>query len=129
VLVQPELPGVELVIGGLRDPQFGPLVMVGLGGTLVEVLGDVEFALAPLTADDAHRALVGLRGQTLLTGVRGSAPADVDALVGMITAVGDLVASVPEITELDLNPVIVTPAGPVAVDWRIRIKSPGQPRD
>lgn len=129
VLVQPEVAGVELVIGGLRDPQFGPLVMVGVGGTLVEVLGDVGFALAPLSADDAHRVLGGLRAQALLTGVRGSAPADVDALVGMITAVGDLVAAVPEITELDLNPVIVTPAGPVAVDWRIRIESPREPQE
>jgi len=119
VLVQPQAGGVEFVVGGLRDPGFGPVVMVGLGGTAVEVLGDVQFAVAPIDAGYAERMLRSLRGAALLDGVRGAAAVDVAALAGLVVAVGDLLAGVPEIVEIDLNPVLATASGALAVDWRI----------
>lgn len=127
VVVQPEVDGVEVVIGGLRDPQFGAMVMVGLGGIHVEVLGDVAFGLAPLDQGAARRLLGTLRGAPLLTGTRGTPPVDIDAIARIVCAVGALLSSVPEIAELDLNPVRVTTGGAVAVDWRILVEfSPGQ---
>lgn len=123
VLVQPHLDGVEVVVGGLRDPQFGPMVMVGLGGVLVEVWADVVFAPAPLDHAGAHRLLDGLRGGAVLAGFRGAAGVDRESLVRLVRLVGDLVVAVPEIAELDLNPVLVTAAGSTAVDWRIRVES------
>ncbi|MBA2415830.1 MAG: acetate--CoA ligase family protein, partial [Geodermatophilaceae bacterium] len=119
VLVQPQAGGVEFVVGGLRDPGFGPVVMVGLGGTAVEVLGNVQFAVAPIDAGYAERMLRSLRGAALLDGVRGAAAVDVAALAGLVVAVGDLLAGVPEIVEIDLNPVLATASGALAVDWRI----------
>jgi acetyltransferase len=121
VLVQRQATGTEVVVGGIRDPQFGPAVMVGLGGTLVEVLGDVAFALPPLGAAEARRLLARLRGFPALAGARGRQPVDLDALAGIVTAVGDLLVAVPEVTEIDLNPVLATATGCVAVDWRILI--------
>ena len=127
VLVQPEVAGLEAVVGGLRDPQFGAVVLVGLGGIHVEVLADVAVGLAPLDLVACHQLLSGLRGSELLAGARGAAPVDVAALADVVRAAGDLVASVPEIAELDLNPVLVRAAGAVVVDWRIRVGiSPGQ---
>lgn len=123
VLVQRHSEGVEVVIGGLRDPQFGPVVLVGLGGVLVEVLDDTGVALAPLHRADAHRLLTGLRGHALLTGHRGRPPVDLDALAAAVCAVGDLLAGAPAIAELDLNPVLATPTGCVALDWRIRVEN------
>ncbi len=121
VQVQPQLSGIEVAVGGLRDPQFGPVVMIGLGGILVEVMGDVAFGLAPLQTGDAHRLIASLRGYAVLTGARGREPVDLDALAGAVCAVGDLLAARPEIAELDLNPLLATPSGAVAVDWRITI--------
>ena len=127
VMVQPQLEGVQLAIGGLRDPAFGPLVMVGSGGVHVEVLDDVAFALAPLDDGQARQLIATLRGHALLTGARGAAPVNISAAAAVLRAVGDLVAAVPEIAELDLNPVLVTATGAVAVDWRVRVdSSPGQ---
>lgn len=127
VLVQPEVDGLEVVVGGLRDPQFGAVVMVGLGGIHVEVLGDVAFGLAPLDHEASRRLLGSLRGSALLTGARGALAVDVDAVAATLQAVGGLLASVPEIAELDLNPVLATATGAVAVDWRIVARfSPGQ---
>jgi acetate---CoA ligase (ADP-forming) len=124
VLVQRQASGVEIVIGGVRDPQFGAVVMVGLGGVFVETIDDVALGLAPLRPDDAHRLLRGLRGHAVLGGARGREPVDLDALSAMICAVGDLLAAVPEIAELDLNPVLAGADGCVAVDWRIRVQKP-----
>lgn len=119
VLVQPMASGVEVVVGALRDPALGPVVMVGLGGVLVEVLRDVAFVLAPVGAVEARAAIESLRGFALLTGVRGQPPADLDALVATVVAASRLVAAVPEVAELDLNPVLAGPGGAVAVDVRI----------
>ena len=124
VLVQRQATGVEVVVGGLRDPQFGPVVVVGLGGIFVEVIDDVALCLAPIDDEDARRLLIGLRGYPLLTGTRGTRPVDLDALAAVIRAVGDLLVAAPEIAELDLNPVLATDGGCVAVDWRILVENP-----
>jgi acetyltransferase len=119
VLVQRQATGVEVVVGGIRDPQFGPAVLVGLGGVYVETLDDVALGLVPLPRDHARRLLNRLRGRAVLTGARGAEPVDLDALAGVVCAVGELLVAVPEIAELDLNPVLATGSGCVAVDWRI----------
>lgn len=120
LLVQPRRHGVELVVGGSREPGYGPVVMVGLGGIQVEVLGDVRFALAPVTAAEARALLRELRGAALLDGVRGAPPADVDAVAGLVVTVGDFLADHPDVAGLDLNPVLAGPGGCVAVDWHLR---------
>lgn len=115
--------GREMVIGGLRDPEFGPMLMVGLGGIFVEVLKDVAFRLCPIDAGDARAMLDELKGAALLKGARGAAPVDTDALVAAMLAVGGadglLMRHGAEIAEIDLNPVIVGDRGAVAVDARI----------
>jgi acyl-CoA synthetase (NDP forming) len=98
--------------------------MVGLGGVFVEAIDDVVFGLVPLRHEDARRLLRGLRGYGVLSGVRGVQPVDLDALSALICAVGDLLAAVPEIAELDLNPVLATASGCVAVDWRVLVENP-----
>ncbi|MCX6463187.1 MAG: acetate--CoA ligase family protein [Pseudonocardiales bacterium] len=119
VLVQPRLDGVEIAVGAVRDPQFGPVVMVGLGGIWVEVLGDVAFAMAPLDRAEARDLLAGLRGHGVLTGARGAEPVDLDALADVVVAAGDLLLAADDVVELDLNPVLAGPAGAVAVDWKV----------
>ncbi len=109
-------PGVELIVGGRRDGVFGPAVLVGFGGILAEVLDDVAVLLAPVTPAEVLTRLEGLRGAVLLHGARGAAGVDVDALAALVVAVGDLLVADPSIAEIDLNPVIASPAGVVAVD-------------
>lgn len=119
VQVQRQAAGVEVVVGGIRDPQFGPAVLVGLGGVLVEVLDDVALAPAPLSVDEAADLLARLRGFALLRGVRGREPVDLAALARLVARVGDLLVAAPDIAELDLNPVLCEPAGCVVADWRV----------
>ena len=116
--------GTELVLGGFRDPAFGPVVMLGLGGVLVEALGDVVFRLAPLTSAEALDMPAALRMQVLLDGHRGRAPVDRAALAGMLVALSRLLTDDPGIAEIDLNPVIVTWDGLVPVDVRVIMRSP-----
>ncbi len=113
--------GQEVIVGIKRDPIFGPLVMFGLGGIYVEVLADVSFRLAPLTAADAEEMIDEVRSAKLLAGVRGAPAADRAALIDAIVRIGLLAANHPEIAELDVNPLLVLPAGQgaVAVDVRI----------
>jgi len=119
VILQPHLRGLELVVGGLREPTFGPVVAFGLGGVFVEALDAVTFAAAPLTAAQA-RAVVGrARGSQVLAGHRGSPAIDVESLELLVRAVGDLIVAYPQVTELDLNPVLAGPDGVVAVDVRL----------
>lgn len=125
VLVQPQLTGVEMVVGGLRDPAFGPVVMTGLGGTVVELLEDVAFALAPVTTGEAVGMVEQLRGFPLLSGYRGKPAASIEELAGVIAAVGRLTATCTEVSEIDLNPVMVTETEAVAVDWKVYIEEPG----
>ena len=119
VLVQPQREGIELVIGGVRDPDFGPVIMTGFGGVLVEARRDVQLAVAPVDEAQAGALLRSLRGAAVFTGLRGRPPVDLGPVAAMIVAVGDLLAAHPEIYELDLNPVIVGASGSIAVDWRI----------
>ncbi len=113
--------GQEVIVGVKRDPTFGPLVMFGLGGIYVEILADVSFRLAPLTAADAGEMLAEVRSAKLLAGVRGAPPADRAALVEAIVRIGQLAADHPQIAELDINPLLVLGEGQgvVAVDARI----------
>jgi acyl-CoA synthetase (NDP forming) len=126
VILQPQIDGpVETIVGVADDPLFGPLVAFGLGGIHAEVLGDVRFRIAPLTDRDADALLTGIRGARLLRGYRGRPPADVDALRELLGRVSCLAEAVPEIAELDLNPVIALPPGHGCriVDARIRVGS------
>jgi len=117
LLVEPMAgPGVELIAGLERDPQFGPIVIVGLGGVLAEVLDDISLRLAPVTHDEALEMLAELHGAAILDGVRGRPAADRDAVAAMLVALGMLATQRPEIREIDLNPVVAGPAGAVAVD-------------
>jgi acetyltransferase len=121
VLVSPQLSGTEVAVGALRDPSFGPVVMVGLGGIWVEVLADVAFGLAPLTRAEARDLLATLRGYPLLTGARGGRAVDLDALADVVVAVGDALVAWPRVTGLDLNPMLASPGGAVAVDWKVTV--------
>ena len=127
VLVQRQHHGLELVVGGLRDPDLGPMVMVGIGGVTVELLGDTRFAVAPLTAVEATEMWLSLRSAALLTGYRGSEVVDMTSLASLAVSVGDILLTNPAITEIDLNPVLAGKDGYLAVDWRIdvRILPPG----
>jgi acyl-CoA synthetase (NDP forming) len=111
--------GQEVVVGLTRDPQFGPVVMFGLGGLLVEILGDVAFRIVPLGDKDAAEMIAEIRGARILQGVRGAKPADVAALRQLLVQVSDLATRQPEIAEMDLNPVIVYENGLLIVDARI----------
>ena len=124
VLLQREVPGgIEALVGVTTDPTFGPLVVCGLGGVLVELIRDVSYRLTPVTDLDAEEMIAELRSSRLLEGYRGSPPGDRKALVDVIRRISALVEIVPEIRELDLNPVkVLTPGkGAVAVDGRLRI--------
>ncbi len=120
--------GVEMVIGGHVDPSFGPAVMVGFGGVFVEVLNDISMRLCPITRDDAHAMLRSLRGAALLAGARGRPALDTEALVDVLMAVGGaqglLVRHAETIASLDINPLIASPEGCIAVDARILLRSP-----
>lgn len=125
VLVQPMLlGGVEVLVGMTRDPLFGPLIAFGLGGIHVEILGDVQFRITPLTDRDAADMIRGIRGYRLLTGYRGHPPADVAAIEELLLRVSQVVEELPEITELDLNPIFALPPGQGCkiVDARIRVE-------
>lgn len=120
--------GVEMVVGANFDPLFGHLLVAGMGGTLVELLGDVSVRIHPVTDVDVDEMLAGLRGFPLLTGYRGSEPVDVPALKGLVFRLSALVEHVPEIDELDLNPVFVRQQGVAVVDARIRVTPHGPQR-
>lgn len=111
--------GQEVLIGAITDPTFGPVMTFGLGGVLVEVLRDVTFRLAPTSHDEAMAMTRGIRAAEVLNGVRGGPACDREALASMIERVSQLVTDFPEITEVDLNPVLATEAGATAVDARL----------
>jgi len=113
--------GLEVLVGMNRDPQFGPLVTFGLGGIYVETLKDVTFRVAPFTMRDAEMMLAEIRAHALLNGVRGQPPVDKEAIVNTLLRIGQLVTDFPEITELDINPLIVYPQGQgaIAIDMRL----------
>jgi len=129
ILVEPMLAdGVETIVGVVQEPVFGPLVVFGLGGVATEVLDDRTARLAPLTDTDATEMILGVRAAPLLLGHRGSPPVDTAALADLLLRVSLLADDLPEVAELDLNPVIARPDGAHVVDVRIRI-APAAPRD
>ncbi len=110
-------PGIEMIIGARQDPQFGPVVVFGFGGTLVEVLHDVAVGLAPISPAEVSHALDGLRLRPLLDGVRGNPPCDIGHFVGLVARVSELIADLcDDISEIDINPVILHANGGIAVD-------------
>jgi acyl-CoA synthetase (NDP forming) len=114
-------PGTEVIVGMTTDEQFGPVVMFGLGGVLVEVLKDVSFRVVPLEERDASQMIDEIKGGVILDGVRGQPPVDKEALGDALLKVSRFVESHPEISELDLNPMFAYPDGAIAVDARIVI--------
>jgi acetyl-CoA synthetase (ADP-forming) len=120
ILVQEMAPSsTEVIVGAIKDPQFGPALMFGLGGVFVEVLKDVTFRIAPVAADEAREMIGEVKAYPLLKGYRGSPPADIDAIVKIILATSKLVMEHQEIKELDLNPIMVYEKGAKTVDARI----------
>jgi acetyltransferase len=109
-------PGVDLVVGARRDPVFGPVVLVGLGGTTAEALADVSIRLAPLTATEAATMPADLAGRALLDGWRGGPALDRAALGEVTAALGALLAAHPELAEIEINPLRITAQGLVALD-------------
>jgi acyl-CoA synthetase (NDP forming) len=112
-------PGVEVIVGMSKDPQFGPVLMFGLGGILVEVLKDVSFRIVPVTERDAREMVKEIKGYPILQGYRGQKPANIPALEQLIVKVSQFVEKNPQIKELDLNPIFAYPDRAVAVDARI----------
>ena len=123
VLVQAQVNGsLELIVGLVRDPQFGPCVMCGLGGILAEILGDTVFAAAPITHEDALALILRLKNQKLLDGFRGAAALDRDALADVLVRIATLGMNCRQVAEVDINPLIVVQGQPVAVDAAIILK-------
>ncbi|MBN2056059.1 acetate--CoA ligase family protein [bacterium] len=133
VIAQHQVPsGVEVIAGCKRDAAFGPVLMVGLGGILVHILGDLARHVGSLSIDQAHELLRRLRGYPILAGARGAAPVDLGSLAGMLHRLGTYACHCPELEEMDINPYIMTAGGDggMAVDARIRVTWPeiGQER-
>jgi acyl-CoA synthetase (NDP forming) len=120
VLVQEMAPSsTEVIVGAIKDPQFGPALMFGLGGIFVEVLKDVTFRVAPITIDEAREMITEVKAYPLLKGYRNQPPADIEAIVQILLNASRLVMDHQEIKELDLNPIIVYEKGAKTVDARI----------
>jgi len=109
-------------LGMNRDPQFGPLIMFGMGGIYVEVLKDVAFRVAPFSEEEAERMVKEIKTYQLLSGVRGEKAVDINSIVDCLLKISKLVLDFPEIAELDVNPLKVNSNGAVAIDGRIIIK-------
>ena len=124
-IVQPMVQdAAEMLVGLVADPEFGPVVACGAGGTTVELVNDVRVGVAPLTREDAVSMVRGLTTFPLLDGFRGASIKDVDALVDLVLRVASMAEHHPAIVEMDCNPVMVMPAGAVVVDARVHIKAP-----
>jgi acyl-CoA synthetase (NDP forming) len=119
--------GLELIVGCRRDPRFGPVALAGIGGIYAELLADVQLALAPIDETTAERLLRGLRAAPLLAGFRGRPAVDVQAAARALATVSRLAAARPEIAELEVNPLLVTPAGALALDARVVLAGAAEP--
>ena len=113
------LPAPEVIIGGLRDPQFGPAVMFGMGGVFVEIFKDISFRIAPLEEYEALEMIGEVKGSAILRGFRNSEPLDISSLAQTVLKVSKMMISLLEIKEIDMNPVLVYPKGVKAVDVRV----------
>jgi acyl-CoA synthetase (NDP forming) len=111
--------GIELIIGGLRDPQFGPAVMFGTGGFAVELVADVSFRLAPLKIEEVFDMMREVKSYPLLTGFRGSKPVDLAKLASTVMKLSEILLEIEEIKEIEINPLLVHEEGGVAVDARV----------
>jgi len=118
------LDGREVIIGMVRDPTFGPMLMFGLGGVYVEILKDVRFVIAPVNENEARGMIKGIKTYPLLAGIRGAKPSDIDALVDVILRVSRLVCDFSEIEEFEINPLMVFEEGKgaLAVDMRLTLR-------
>ena len=116
-------PGLEVIIGMSKDVQFGPVIMFGLGGIMVEILKDVSFRILPLTRRDAKEMVREIKGYPLLEGYRGQGPFDMDCLIDLLLELSGFVKDHPEIKEIDLNPVFLYPQGALVVDARIILEA------
>jgi acetate---CoA ligase (ADP-forming) subunit beta len=120
VLVQEMAPqSTEVIVGAIKDPQFGQTLMFGLGGIFVELLKDVTFRIAPLTRECAHEMVTKVKAYPLLTGYRNTPPTDIEAIINVLMNTSKLVMDYPEIKELDLNPIMAYKKGAKTVDARI----------
>ena len=120
VLVQEMAPqSTEVIVGAIKDPQFGQTLMFGLGGIFVEILKDVTFRIAPITREDAYEMITKIKAYPLLTGYRKTPPADLDTIINVLLNASKLVMDYPEIKELDLNPIMAYEKGAKTVDARI----------
>jgi len=115
--------GIEMLAGIIRDQRFGPLIVVGIGGTLVEILNDTAMRLAPFELKEARAMIAELRGAAILGGSRGAAPADVESLAGLLVRLSQLAERCPQIKEMDLNPVVVYQTGLLVLDARIALRA------
>jgi acyl-CoA synthetase (NDP forming) len=116
-------PGTEVIVGMSKDPQFGPVLMFGLGGIFVEVLKDVAFRIVPLEERDATEMIDEIKGRAVLDGVRGGEPADIGALANLLLQLSAFAEANPQVEELDLNPVFAYKDGCLAVDARIVVSA------
>jgi acyl-CoA synthetase (NDP forming) len=114
-------PGLEMLVGVVNEPRFGPVLACGAGGVLVELMGDVSVRVTPVTVEDAVEMLRSLKTYPLLTGYRGQRPADVDALIDVIVRTSIMADDLPAIAEMDCNPILVHERGATIVDARIRV--------
>jgi acyl-CoA synthetase (NDP forming) len=121
------LSGTEFLAGVVQDPVFGPLVAFGPGGVMAELIGGTGFRIAPLTDADAQQLVEGGKAGRLVRGFRGRPPADVDALTDLLHRLARLAQDLPEVAELDLNPVLASADGCAAVDARVRVAPPQRP--
>jgi acyl-CoA synthetase (NDP forming) len=127
VLIQemvPRVPGAyELIIGGKRDPYFGPMVLLGHGGIFVEVFGKASLRMAPLSHAEIEEMIEDLPGSEILDGVRGMPPVDKEALKDAVSRVAELMVNFPEMNRIDVNPIVASSTGAVALDARIFLEA------
>ena len=119
VVIQKQLTGREVIVGGKRDPQFGPVVLFGQGGVFVEILEDTSIRVAPIDQEEAIRMIKEIETYEMFTGARGQEPVNVEKIGEIISKTSDLMVKNPEIQEMDLNPIIANSEGAKAVDLRI----------
>jgi acyl-CoA synthetase (NDP forming) len=123
LLVEMAPKGVELIVGGLVDPQFGPIVMIGAGGVMVELFKDVTFVLAPASRDEIRAAISRLKASAILDGFRGSEAVDLEAVVDAIQSFAQLVADLSDsITGIEINPLLATSKGCIPLDVLVTLK-------
>ena len=122
ILMEEMASGTELIVGTTTDLQFGPMIMFGIGGIFVEVYKDVSFRLIPINPGDALEMMGEIKGKVLLTGIRGLPGAEPEELVDILVKVSRLIENNPEIDEMDINPLLITPKGVMAVDARVLLR-------